>query len=131
MNSFEFQFNRVELNNKIKINEIKLNRIKLNERSYDSNYVKYFQTYWKWKSRQNHWPRDCKTTFRDFATFMHLCKASIGTGILFLPNGFRRAGYVMSVICGVVIGLLCTHTVVALVSNQTEWKWTDLCVIIN
>ncbi|KAF3424823.1 hypothetical protein E2986_13535 [Frieseomelitta varia] len=46
---------------------------------------------------------------------MHLCKASIGTGILFLPNGFRRAGYVMSMICGVVIGLLCTHTVVALV----------------
>ncbi|CAD1472446.1 unnamed protein product [Heterotrigona itama] len=48
---------------------------------------------------------------------MHLCKASIGTGILFLPNGFRRAGYVMSVICGVVIGLLCTHTVVELVRS--------------
>ncbi|KAK1135195.1 hypothetical protein K0M31_007966 [Melipona bicolor] len=54
----------------------------------------------------------------DFATFMHLCKASIGTGILFLPNGFRRAGYVMSVVCGVVIGLLCTHTVVALVRSS-------------
>ncbi|XP_076752807.1 proton-coupled amino acid transporter-like protein pathetic isoform X2 [Xylocopa sonorina] len=54
-------------------------------------------------------------TTSDFAVMMHLVKGSIGTGILFLPNGFRRTGYVMSVICGIFIGLLCTHTVVALV----------------
>ncbi|CAL7943887.1 unnamed protein product [Xylocopa violacea] len=53
--------------------------------------------------------------FRDFAVMMHLVKGSIGTGILFLPNGFRRTGYVMSIICGVFIGLLCQHTVVTLV----------------
>ncbi|XP_071864325.1 proton-coupled amino acid transporter-like protein pathetic [Bombus fervidus] len=56
-----------------------------------------------------------KNVFTDFATFMHLCKGSIGNGVLFLPNGFRRAGYATSVICSVVIGLLCTHTVVVLV----------------
>ncbi|XP_053978862.1 proton-coupled amino acid transporter-like protein pathetic [Hylaeus volcanicus] len=51
----------------------------------------------------------------DFAVLMHLLKTSIGNGILFLPNGFRRTGYVMSIICSVFIGLTCTHTVVVLV----------------
>lgn len=49
---------------------------------------------------------------------MHLLKASIGTGILFLPNAFKRTGYVMSITCSIIIGLLCTHTVVVLVGNS-------------
>ncbi|XP_076673491.1 proton-coupled amino acid transporter-like protein pathetic [Andrena cerasifolii] len=58
---------------------------------------------------------NCKILFRDLAAMVHLLKCSIGNGILFLPNGFRRAGYVMAVISSVTIGLLCTHTVVVLV----------------
>ncbi|XP_076173325.1 proton-coupled amino acid transporter-like protein pathetic [Ptiloglossa arizonensis] len=54
----------------------------------------------------------------DFAVMMHLLKASIGTGILFLPNAFKRTGYVMSITCSIIIGLLCTHTVVVLVGNS-------------
>lgn len=60
---------------------------------------------------------NCKILFRDLAAMVHLLKCSIGNGILFLPNGFRRTGYVMSLICSVMIGLLCTHTVVVLVGR--------------
>ncbi|KAL6439646.1 hypothetical protein ACFW04_004022 [Cataglyphis niger] len=51
----------------------------------------------------------------DFAAFMHLLKCAIGTGILFLPHAFRRTGYVMSIICGISVGGLCTHTAVLIV----------------
>ncbi|XP_011879552.1 PREDICTED: proton-coupled amino acid transporter 1-like [Vollenhovia emeryi] len=40
---------------------------------------------------------------------MHLLKCAIGTGILFLPHAFRRTGYAVSVVCGIVIGALCIH----------------------
>ncbi|KOC61891.1 Proton-coupled amino acid transporter 1, partial [Habropoda laboriosa] len=46
---------------------------------------------------------------------MHLLKASVGNGLLFLPHGYKRAGYVMGIICSIFIGVLCTHTVVTLV----------------
>ncbi|XP_036142916.1 proton-coupled amino acid transporter-like protein pathetic [Monomorium pharaonis] len=51
----------------------------------------------------------------DFAVFMHLLKCAIGTGILFLPHAFRRTGYVMSILCGVVVGALCIHTAIIIV----------------
>ncbi|XP_026670820.1 proton-coupled amino acid transporter-like protein CG1139, partial [Ceratina calcarata] len=52
----------------------------------------------------------------DFVALMHLFKGSIGNGILFLPNGFKRCGLVIPLISGFVIGLLCIHTVTTLVS---------------
>ncbi|XP_023288802.1 proton-coupled amino acid transporter-like protein pathetic [Orussus abietinus] len=48
----------------------------------------------------------------DFAVFMHLLKAAIGSGILFLPQAFRRTGYVASFVCSVIIGAICIHTAV-------------------
>lgn len=57
----------------------------------------------------------------DFAAFVHLLKCAIGTGILFLPHAFRRTGYVMSIICSIVVGALCTHTAVIVVREIT-WK---------
>ncbi|XP_011155399.2 proton-coupled amino acid transporter-like protein pathetic isoform X2 [Solenopsis invicta] len=51
----------------------------------------------------------------DFAVFMHLVKCAIGTGILFLPHAFRRTGYAMSLVCGIVIGTLGIHTAIIIV----------------
>ncbi|XP_018299755.1 proton-coupled amino acid transporter-like protein pathetic [Mycetomoellerius zeteki] len=51
----------------------------------------------------------------DFAVFMHLLKCAIGTGILFLPHAFRRTGYAMSIVCGIIIGTLCVHMAVIIV----------------
>lgn len=55
--------------------------------------------------------------FRDFDVIVHLMKCAVGTGVLFLPNGFKRAGYVMSLICSILIGALSTLMVVELVGN--------------
>ncbi|EGI61589.1 Proton-coupled amino acid transporter 4 [Acromyrmex echinatior] len=52
---------------------------------------------------------------KDFAVYMHLLKCAIGTGILFLPHAFRRTGYAMSIVCGIVMGMLCMHVAVILV----------------
>ncbi|KAK0094557.1 hypothetical protein PV326_010602 [Microctonus aethiopoides] len=48
----------------------------------------------------------------DFTVFMHLLKASIGSGILFLPHAFSRAGYVSALMCSIVIGLISCHTAI-------------------
>ncbi|XP_012141979.1 proton-coupled amino acid transporter-like protein pathetic [Megachile rotundata] len=53
----------------------------------------------------------------DFAALMHLLKAAIGTGVLFMPNAFRRNGFVMSIICSLCMGFLIIHTVVTLVRS--------------
>ena len=51
---------------------------------------------------------------------MHLLKCAIGTGILFLPHAFRRTGYGMSIVCGIVIGTLCVHTASIIVRKNVE-----------
>ncbi|XP_063975259.1 proton-coupled amino acid transporter-like protein pathetic [Diachasmimorpha longicaudata] len=48
----------------------------------------------------------------DTAVFMHLLKASIGSGILFLPHAFRKAGYATALICAFITGLISCHTAV-------------------
>lgn len=53
---------------------------------------------------------------------MHLLKCAIGTGILFLPHAFRRTGYTMSIICGIVISTVCIHTAVIVVRDNAESK---------
>ncbi|XP_018407380.1 PREDICTED: uncharacterized protein LOC108783330 [Cyphomyrmex costatus] len=50
-----------------------------------------------------------------FAVLMHLLKCALGTGILFLPHAFRRTGYMVSIVCGIVIGTLCIHMAVIIV----------------
>ncbi|KAL6260497.1 hypothetical protein P5V15_008021 [Pogonomyrmex californicus] len=54
----------------------------------------------------------------DFAAFMHLLKCAIGTGIFFLPHAFRRTGYVSSIISGIAVGALSTHTAVIIVRDN-------------
>ncbi|XP_015438308.1 PREDICTED: proton-coupled amino acid transporter 1-like [Dufourea novaeangliae] len=79
-----------------------------------------FNVYRQQNRKQSETPVDeafakCNDIVQDFTVLMHLLKSSIGTGILFLPNGFRRTGYTLSITCSVIIGLLCTHTAVTLV----------------
>lgn len=51
---------------------------------------------------------------------MHLLKCAIGTGILFLPHAFRRTGYAMSIVCGIIIGTLCVHMAVIIVRENMK-----------
>ncbi|KAK2589149.1 hypothetical protein KPH14_001968 [Odynerus spinipes] len=51
----------------------------------------------------------------DLGTFLHLMKAATATGILFLPNAFRRTGYVMAIVCGLFVGVIYAHNCVVLV----------------
>ncbi|XP_015590133.1 proton-coupled amino acid transporter-like protein pathetic [Cephus cinctus] len=48
----------------------------------------------------------------DFAVFIHLLKAAMGSGILFLPQAFMKTGYVVAIVSSILIGALCTHTAV-------------------
>lgn len=47
----------------------------------------------------------------------HLLKASLGTGILAMPNAFHNAGWLVGFIGTLVIGLLCTYNIHILVST--------------
>ncbi|KAG5321786.1 S36A1 protein, partial [Acromyrmex heyeri] len=51
----------------------------------------------------------------DFAVYMHLVKCAIGTGILFLPHAFRRTGYAVSIVCGIIMGMVCMRMAVIIV----------------
>lgn len=48
----------------------------------------------------------------------HLLKASLGTGILAMPNAFYNAGYVVGMIGTLSVGLLCTYCIHMLVSRE-------------
>lgn len=47
----------------------------------------------------------------------HLLKASLGTGILAMPNAFHNAGYAVGMIGTLIVGFLCTYNVHMLVSK--------------
>ncbi|XP_058789151.1 proton-coupled amino acid transporter-like protein pathetic [Phymastichus coffea] len=51
-------------------------------------------------------------TSTTFATFMHLLKAAIGSGILFLPYAFRKTGYIAAITCSILVGSISIHTAV-------------------
>lgn len=51
-------------------------------------------------------------------TLLHMLKASLGTGILAMPNAFHNAGYVVGIVGTLVIGFLCTYCIHILVSRQ-------------
>lgn len=58
------------------------------------------------------------TTYLD--TMLHLLKASLGTGILAMPNAFQNAGYLVGAIGTFVIGFLCTFNIHTLLSCEYE-----------
>ncbi|KAI5729516.1 hypothetical protein M8J76_003400 [Diaphorina citri] len=53
-------------------------------------------------------------------SLFHMLKASLGTGILALPNAFKNVGYVTGVVGTLVIGLFCTYCIHLLVRAQYE-----------
>ncbi|XP_075213602.1 proton-coupled amino acid transporter-like protein acs [Lycorma delicatula] len=53
-------------------------------------------------------------------TLFHLLKASIGTGILTMPNGFAKAGYVVGFISTLLLGAICIYCIRRLVLVQYE-----------
>ncbi|KAL2715187.1 proton-coupled amino acid transporter-like protein pathetic [Vespula squamosa] len=63
----------------------------------------------------------------DFSAFIHIMKVTVTAGILFLPNTFRKTGYVMSIICGLFIGVIYIHNSVVLVQcSQTLCRQHNL-----
>ncbi|CAH0390786.1 unnamed protein product [Bemisia tabaci] len=64
--------------------------------------------------------RDVKhpTSYSD--TFFHMLKASLGTGILAMPNAFHNAGFTVGTIGTLVIGFLCTYAIHSLIGAGYE-----------
>lgn len=52
----------------------------------------------------------------DGETFVHLLKASLGTGILAMPMAFKLTGLLMGTLAAILTGLICTHCSYILVS---------------
>lgn len=55
---------------------------------------------------------------RYWDTLIHLLKASMGLGILVMPNAFKNAGYLFGIVGTLFIGFLCTYTIHLLVSER-------------
>ena len=58
--------------------------------------------------------------FRDCDTLTHLLKASLGTGILAMPDAFKNAGLAAGVIGTVFVAVICTHCSYILVKCAHE-----------
>ncbi len=63
--------------------------------------------------------------YRYLDTIFHMLKASLGTGILAMPNAFHNAGYAVGLIGTLTIGFLCTYNIHMLV------RFRRLFLIIN
>ncbi|KAK9500843.1 hypothetical protein O3M35_002027 [Rhynocoris fuscipes] len=55
-----------------------------------------------------------------FETLIHMLKASLGTGILAMPDAFNNAGYMVATIGTLAIGFLCTYSIHILISSEYE-----------
>lgn len=64
--------------------------------------------------------RDVKhpTTYWD--TLFHMLKASLGTGILAMPNAFHNSGYLIGLVGTLLIGFLCTYSMHMLINCHYE-----------
>ncbi|XP_044254876.1 proton-coupled amino acid transporter-like protein pathetic [Tribolium madens] len=51
---------------------------------------------------------------------MHICKSSLGTGILAIPSAVAAGGIVVGVVGTVLTGILCTHTIHLLIFASQE-----------
>lgn len=58
--------------------------------------------------------------FRNSETLLHLLKGSLGTGILAMPHAFHNSGYIVGVICTVIIGFICTYCIHLLINAEYE-----------
>lgn len=58
--------------------------------------------------------------YRFFETWVHLMKASLGTGILAMPNAFKNAGYLIGSIGTFLVGFLCTFCMHLLVREHNN-----------
>lgn len=68
--------------------------------------------------------------YRYFETLIHMLKASLGTGILAMPDAFHNAGYLVATIGTLVIGFLCTYTIHILVSIKVSFSLMALPLIL-
>lgn len=68
----------------------------------------------------------CLVYFRYWETLVHMLKASLGTGILAMPDAFHNAGYVVATIGTIVIGFLCTYTIHILVSYLESFFYLNI-----
>lgn len=59
-------------------------------------------------------------SFRNAETLLHLLKGSLGTGILAMPHAFNDSGYILGVVCTIIIGFLCTYCVHLLIKSEYE-----------
>ncbi|KAJ3662236.1 hypothetical protein Zmor_006592 [Zophobas morio] len=53
-------------------------------------------------------------------TLLHLLKGSLGTGILSMPLAFYHAGYLVGIICTIVIGAICTYCIHMIIQAEYE-----------
>ncbi|CAG9765440.1 unnamed protein product [Ceutorhynchus assimilis] len=47
--------------------------------------------------------------------FLHICKTSLGTGILAIPRAFKSAGLLVGFFGTILVGIMCTHAIHILV----------------
>lgn len=64
--------------------------------------------------------RDVKHPTSFWETLIHMWKASLGTGILAMPNAFHNAGWAVGIVGTLVIGFLCAYCIHILISSQYE-----------
>lgn len=62
--------------------------------------------------------------FRDCETLTHLLKASLGTGILAMPDAFRNSGLTLGIFATIFVAFLCTYCSYILVSTVTPRRST-------
>ncbi|KAL2736045.1 proton-coupled amino acid transporter-like protein pathetic isoform X1 [Vespula maculifrons] len=84
-------------------------KTKENVEGIDESLSENVQTYDSFSTQQD------ELKISDFSAFIHIMKVSVTAGILFMPNTFRKTGYVMSVICGLLTGVIYMHNSVVLV----------------
>ncbi|CAH1366375.1 proton-coupled amino acid transporter-like protein CG1139 [Tenebrio molitor] len=64
--------------------------------------------------------RDVEHPTTNAETLLHLLKGSLGTGILSMPLAFYHSGYLVGIICTIVIGGICTYCIHMIVEAEYE-----------
>lgn len=62
----------------------------------------------------------------DIGAFLHVVKGSLGTGLLAMGYAMKHAGLLTGTVCGLLIGLIITYTVIKLIDINHK-----LCAILN
>lgn len=64
------------------------------------------------------WLISNRSLCRDCDTLTHLLKASLGTGILAMPDAFKNSGLVVGIFATIFVAFLCTYCAYILVSRK-------------